>query len=119
MAAERIAQMANGDFNKAMLEVEQNSNNEFNFNMFVQMMRNAFSKDIFKTFEWVDDMADPETEGITVIAMHPGWVRTEMGGEEAPLTAEESPAGILRVADKLWPEDNGKFLTWEGENYPW
>ena len=62
---------------------------------------------------------DPETEGITVIAVHPGWVRTDMGGLEAPLSASDSAAGILNVIDTLTPEDNGKFYTWEGKEYPW
>jgi len=54
-----------------------------------------------------------------VIAIHPGWVRTDMGGPEAPLLASESAAEILRVIDGLTPQDNGKFFTWEGMEYPW
>jgi NAD(P)-dependent dehydrogenase (short-subunit alcohol dehydrogenase family) len=62
---------------------------------------------------------DPETEGIIVIAVHPGWVRTDMGGPDAHLSTAESAAGILKVTDGLMPEDNGKFYTWEGIEYPW
>jgi NAD(P)-dependent dehydrogenase (short-subunit alcohol dehydrogenase family) len=62
---------------------------------------------------------DPETEGIIVIAMHPGWVRTDMGGSNAHLSPAESVAGILEVIDGLSPGDNGKFFTWEGHEYPW
>jgi NAD(P)-dependent dehydrogenase (short-subunit alcohol dehydrogenase family) len=62
---------------------------------------------------------DPETEGITVIAIHPGWVRTDMGGREAPLPPADSAAGIVNVIDALTPQDNGKFFTWEGKPYPW
>lgn len=62
---------------------------------------------------------DPETDGITVIAIHPGWVRTDMGGPEAPLLAADSAEGILKVIDALTPKDNGKFFTWEGREYPW
>jgi NAD(P)-dependent dehydrogenase (short-subunit alcohol dehydrogenase family) len=62
---------------------------------------------------------DPETEGITVIALHPGWVRTDMGGPDAHISAAESAQGILNVVDSLNPEDNGKFYTWEGVEYPW
>ncbi|MBC8334195.1 MAG: SDR family oxidoreductase [Anaerolineales bacterium] len=62
---------------------------------------------------------DPETEGVTVIAIHPGWVRTDMGGSEAHLSTAESAEGLLQVADGLAPEDNGKFYTWEGHEYPW
>jgi NAD(P)-dependent dehydrogenase (short-subunit alcohol dehydrogenase family) len=62
---------------------------------------------------------DPETEGITVIAIHPGWVRTDMGGPDAHLSSEQSAAGILAVTAALKSADNGKFFTWEGDEYPW
>jgi NAD(P)-dependent dehydrogenase (short-subunit alcohol dehydrogenase family) len=62
---------------------------------------------------------DPETDGITVIAMHPGWVRTDMGGPDAHLSPAESAEGILKVTDGLIPEDNGKFYTWDGYEHPW
>ena len=62
---------------------------------------------------------DPETEGITVVALHPGWVRTDMGGAEAPTLPEESAAGCLQVAENLQPGDNGSFLTWDGRGYSW
>jgi NAD(P)-dependent dehydrogenase (short-subunit alcohol dehydrogenase family) len=62
---------------------------------------------------------DPETDGVTVIAIHPGWVRTDMGGPQAPLSVSESAGGIVNVIDALTPEDNGKFFTWEGVEYPW
>jgi NAD(P)-dependent dehydrogenase (short-subunit alcohol dehydrogenase family) len=62
---------------------------------------------------------DPEMEGGIVIAMHPGWVRTRMGGPDAHLSAAESAEGILKVIASLTPADNGKFYTWEGNEYPW
>ncbi len=62
---------------------------------------------------------DPELAGVIVIALHPGWVRTDMGGQAAPLLADESAKGILQVVDGLTAADNGKFFTWQGEEYPW
>jgi NAD(P)-dependent dehydrogenase (short-subunit alcohol dehydrogenase family) len=62
---------------------------------------------------------DPEMEGVVVAAMHPGWVRTDMGGPHAHLAAEESAAGILGVIDTLSLKDSGKFFTWEGVEHPW
>ena len=62
---------------------------------------------------------DPEMEGITVIAIHPGWVRTDMGGPDAHLSTAQSATGLLKVTDELTPADNGKFYTWEGSEYPW
>jgi NAD(P)-dependent dehydrogenase (short-subunit alcohol dehydrogenase family) len=62
---------------------------------------------------------DPETDGITVISIHPGWVRTDMGGPEAHLSVTQSVEGILKITDRLTSADNGKFYTWEGDQYPW
>jgi NAD(P)-dependent dehydrogenase (short-subunit alcohol dehydrogenase family) len=62
---------------------------------------------------------DPQTNGIIVISLHPGWVRTDMGGPEAHLSTGESVAGIMSVTKRLTPADNGKFFTWEGVEYPW
>jgi NAD(P)-dependent dehydrogenase (short-subunit alcohol dehydrogenase family) len=62
---------------------------------------------------------DPQTDGIIVISLHPGWVRTDMGGPNAHLSTSESVEGIMRVTEGLTPADNGKFYTWEGVEYPW
>ena len=62
---------------------------------------------------------DPETEGITFIALHPGWVRTDMSGPGAHLSPAESAKDILQVIDALTPRDNGKFFSWEGNEYSW
>ena len=62
---------------------------------------------------------DPETEGITFIALHPGWVRTDMGGPNGHLSTTESAEGVLQVIKVLTPEDNGKFFSWEGKEFPW
>jgi len=57
--------------------------------------------------------------GIAVVALHPGWVRTEMGGEQATETVEESAAGLLAVIEGLGPGDSGRFLDWRGDALPW
>ena len=57
--------------------------------------------------------------GIVVVAMHPGWVRTDMGGKDAHLEPAASVAGILEVAGKLDTTDSGRFLDWQGEPLPW
>lgn len=57
--------------------------------------------------------------GISAIVMHPGWVRTDMGGRNASLSVEESVAGMRLVFDGLGPGQHGRFLTWEGEEHPW
>jgi NAD(P)-dependent dehydrogenase (short-subunit alcohol dehydrogenase family) len=57
--------------------------------------------------------------GIIVVALHPGWVRTDMGGEAAPLAPEESVRGLRKLIAGLKPEDSGKFLSHEGLTIPW
>ena len=57
--------------------------------------------------------------GVTAVVMHPGWVRTDMGGPGAPVGVEESAAGIRSVLEALTPADHGKFLTWQGREHPW
>lgn len=56
---------------------------------------------------------------IKVVALHPGWVQTDMGGAGAQITVEESVVGLLRVIDGLSPADSGRFLDWRGETLPW
>jgi hypothetical protein len=53
------------------------------------------------------------------VVIHPGWVKTDMGGSGAPLSINGSAEGVMRVMDGLQPEDNGKFLTWDGRIHPW
>ena len=57
--------------------------------------------------------------GIIAIVMHPGWVRTDMGGSAAPLSAEESASGIRQVIDDLTPAQHGGFWTWDGREHAW
>ncbi len=56
---------------------------------------------------------------ITCLVMHPGWVRTDMGGAQAPLGAEESVASMRRVIAGLNPADSGTFLNYDGRPYRW
>uniref|UniRef100_A0A8C6Y361 C-factor-like n=1 Tax=Naja naja TaxID=35670 RepID=A0A8C6Y361_NAJNA len=57
---------------------------------------------------------------ILCVALHPGWVATDMGGKEkAPLTAEQSLCGILNTLGCLSEKNTGTFLNWEGNLVPW
>jgi NAD(P)-dependent dehydrogenase (short-subunit alcohol dehydrogenase family) len=56
---------------------------------------------------------------IISICLHPGWVRTDLGGTQAPLETEESVRGIRRVLASLTLKDSGRFLTYEGAELPW
>lgn len=57
--------------------------------------------------------------GYIAIVLHPGWVRTDMGGAAAPLSVEESVRGMRQVIARLTPADHGRFWTWEGREHPW
>jgi NAD(P)-dependent dehydrogenase (short-subunit alcohol dehydrogenase family) len=56
---------------------------------------------------------------ITVVALSPGWVRTDMGGQGAPLAPEVSVRGLRKVLANLRLEDSGKFLSYDGAPIPW
>jgi NAD(P)-dependent dehydrogenase (short-subunit alcohol dehydrogenase family) len=58
-------------------------------------------------------------EGFTCIALDPGWVRTDMGGPDAPLTPAESVKGMLEVLDRLRASDTSKFFDRRGRQVPW
>ena len=57
--------------------------------------------------------------GIVVVALHPGWVQTEMGGAGAQVTPEDSARGLLEVIAGLGDGDTGHFLDWQGNTLPW
>ncbi len=57
--------------------------------------------------------------GITVVVFHPGWVKTDMGGEEAAITPQESVAGMRAVIERLTTAENGKFFNYDGSELPW
>ena len=58
-------------------------------------------------------------EGFTCLALHPGWVQTDMGGPRAPLPVADSVAGLLGVIDRASPADSGKFLKYDGTEMTW
>jgi len=58
-------------------------------------------------------------DGIRVQLLHPGWVQTGMGGEQAPLTVQESVEGLLERCAELEMADSGRFVDWTGAEIPW
>src|SRR4051812_6702073 len=60
-----------------------------------------------------------EPRGIIVVALSPGWVRTDMGGAGAPLAPDASVAGLRNVIAKLEPAASGRFFSHDGSPIPW
>jgi len=60
-----------------------------------------------------------QDEGFICIVMSPGWVRTDMGGERAPLSATESVRGMLETMASLGPEQTGEYFNHDGQQLPW
>ena len=63
--------------------------------------------------------ADLGPAGVTVISLHPGWVRTAMGGWNATLPAADSVRDMLERIAALTPAHNGTSLDHEGHTVPW
>ena len=62
---------------------------------------------------------DLKARGVTVLALHPGWVRTDMGGAEAPITPEDAAAALRRTIAAATFADSGSFLDYDGTRLPW
>ena len=62
---------------------------------------------------------DLRGRGITVIALSPGYVATDMSGPDADLTPEESVSAMRTLIERLGPDDSGGFRRYTGEIYPW
>jgi NAD(P)-dependent dehydrogenase (short-subunit alcohol dehydrogenase family) len=61
-------------------------------------------------------LANPD---LVCVPLHPGWVQTRMGGQSAPVTPEQSIAGMRKVIDGLTAKDSGEFFDFEGKTVPW
>jgi len=55
----------------------------------------------------------------TCVALHPGWVQTDMGGTGAALTVERSVADLRATVARLGPADNGSLFNHDGQALPW
>ena len=62
---------------------------------------------------------DLKPQGITVVSLHPGWVKTDMGGPNAPVSIDESIEGMTQVIHTTDIRDTGRFLNYDGKELPW
>jgi NAD(P)-dependent dehydrogenase (short-subunit alcohol dehydrogenase family) len=58
-------------------------------------------------------------DGFICIVLHPGWVKTDLGGPDAPLQVRDSVIGMRNVIGSLSPADNGTFWTYAGNQMAW
>lgn len=63
--------------------------------------------------------AQPDYPHHILVALSPGWVQTDMGGEQAPLTVQASVANMRRTLASLEPSQQGAFLNHDGAPIPW
>lgn len=62
---------------------------------------------------------DLAPRGIVAAVIHPGWVQTDMGGNGAPTSVEESVSGMRRVIGRMTPAMAGRFWSFDGAEIPW
>lgn len=68
---------------------------------------------------WHSLAIDSRRQGVIAAVLNPGWVRTRMGGSQAPTPPEKSVSAMRRVIEGLRPEDSGGFFNHDGRPYPW
>lgn len=57
--------------------------------------------------------------GVGVLALHPGWVQTDMGGPNALISTTQSVTGLVKVILALDDKTNGAFIQHDGVHLPW
>ena len=62
---------------------------------------------------------DLKPHDMSLITLHPGWVRTDMGGPNGLIDVDESVTGMKRQIDKLSIKTTGQFIAYDGKKIPW
>ena len=60
-----------------------------------------------------------QPDNITVTSYHPGWAKTDMGGERAPVPVSVSVQGLIELINQQTIERSGRFFEYTGEELPW
>jgi len=62
---------------------------------------------------------DLAPQGVTVVVLHPGWVKTDMGGPDAQIDVDQSVRCMRRILDSVTAADSGRFIDIDGSSIPW
>ena len=62
---------------------------------------------------------DWKEEGISILILHPGWVKTDMGGDNAKLEIPDSISQMIKVIQDLNVANSGSFVNYAGEKLEW
>lgn len=62
---------------------------------------------------------DLRGDGVIVVSVHPGWIQTDMGGNAAPLTLDDTVPAMMRLFAGLTVAQSGSFLNWDGRSVAW
>jgi NAD(P)-dependent dehydrogenase (short-subunit alcohol dehydrogenase family) len=63
--------------------------------------------------------AELKDKGIIVVSVHPGFLRTDMGGPNAPLSLDDTIPHLVTLIEGLTVDNSGAFLNWDGARIPW
>ncbi|NCG01796.1 MAG: SDR family NAD(P)-dependent oxidoreductase [Euryarchaeota archaeon] len=58
-------------------------------------------------------------DNIAFVILHPGWVKTDMGGDRAPVEIPDSVSGMRKVLTSRTLENSGQFVQFDGQLLPW
>ena len=62
---------------------------------------------------------DLENTGISTLILHPGWVKTDMGGSNAWINSTESVTGMIQQIEKLSQKNSGEYVDYSGKTIKW
>jgi phage replication-related protein YjqB (UPF0714/DUF867 family) len=88
-----------------------------NINTKKSLNRVQLMKENGSNFEYL--YIDLAGDGVHVLAVHPGWVKTQMGGEGAVVEADECAVTLLETLDRLPAGTSGQFLSYDGKPLTW
>ena len=74
------------------------------------------SKSVMNMVTVMSATADPD---VAYVAIHPGWVQSDMGGPKAAISVAESAEGIVTTLNGLRQADSGRFVKIDGDDHPW